>query len=108
MHEIGHIIMHQMPSDEMEAQSDRFAAEFLMPASEIKSDLRQLRLQQLPALKTIWKVSMAAVVKRAFDLGQITERQYRYLFTELSMQGWRTKEPIQIPVENADRLSSDN
>ena len=99
MHEIGHIIMHQVPSDEMEVQSDRFAAEFLMPAAEIRSDLRQLRLQQLPALKSIWKVSMAALIKRAFDLRQITERQYRHFFTELSMQGWRTKEPIPIPVE---------
>ncbi len=99
MHEIGHIIMHQVPSDEMEAQSDRFAAEFLMPAAEIKPELQQLRIQQLPALKTIWKVSMAALVKRAFDLGQITERQYRGLFMEISQQGWRTKEPVPIPVE---------
>ena len=99
MHEIGHIVMHQVPSDQMETQSDRFAAEFLMPAAEIKPSLRQVRLQQLPALKSIWKVSMAALVKRAFDLGQVTERQYRTLFTELSMQGWRTKEPIPIPFE---------
>ncbi len=96
MHEVGHIIMHQVPTDTIEEQSDRFAAEFLMPEMEIKSKLRNLRLQQLPALKTEWKVSMAAIVKRAFDLHQITERQYRYLYTQLSSQGWRTNEPVEV------------
>ncbi len=100
MHEIGHIVMHQMPSDEMEAQADRFAAEFLMPADEIATSLRNIRLPQLPALKTLWKVSMAAIVKRAFDLQKISERQYRRLFMELSAQGWRTREPIEIPGES--------
>lgn len=100
MHEIGHIIMHQLPSDDMESQADRFAAEFLLPAVELKGSLRNLKMQQLPPFKTQWKVSMAAIIKRAFDLNQITERQYRSLFTEMSVQGWRTKEPVDIPVES--------
>jgi Zn-dependent peptidase ImmA (M78 family)/transcriptional regulator with XRE-family HTH domain len=99
LHEVGHIIMHQIPSDDMETEADRFAAEFLMPEREVKPRLRGLRVQQLPAFKSEWRVSMAAIVKRAFDLAQISERQYRYMFMQLSSQGWRTNEPIAIETE---------
>ena len=99
MHEVGHVIMHQLPSDDMEGQADRFAAEYLMPAREIKSSLRNLRLEQLPALKLHWKVSMIALVKRAFDLGQLSARRYRSLCTELSSAGWRMHEPVEVPTE---------
>ena len=29
-HEIGHVVMHQLPTDDMEREADRFASEFLM------------------------------------------------------------------------------
>jgi Zn-dependent peptidase ImmA (M78 family)/transcriptional regulator with XRE-family HTH domain len=106
MHEIGHIVMHQLPSDEMESQADKFAAEFLMPSLEIGASLRNIQLPQLPALKTTWKVSMAALIKRAFDLQKISERQYRRLFMELSAQGWKTREPIELPTEEPTVLNS--
>jgi Zn-dependent peptidase ImmA (M78 family) len=50
-------------------------------------------------LKERWKVSMQALVRKARDLGQISDRQYRSLFTRMSMKGWRTEEPIDIPRE---------
>jgi Zn-dependent peptidase ImmA (M78 family) len=99
MHEVGHIVMHQLPSDEMEKQADRFAAEFLMPSEEIRPYLKRLSLHKLPPLKTQWKVSMAALIKRAHDIQEITDRQYRTLFTQLSMNGWKTKEPVIIQEE---------
>lgn len=99
MHEVGHIIMHQVPSDDMELQADKFAAEFLMPQREIASSLKNLKLTVLPALKAQWKVSMAAVIRRSFDLGCSTERQYRYLNTQMSMNGWKINEPMPIPQE---------
>lgn len=105
MHEVGHLIMHRLPSEDMESQADRFAAEFLMPRREIKSSLRDLRLQQLPALKVQWKVSMMALIKRAADTGQISERRYRSLCTELSAQGWRMHEPVPIESEKPTVLN---
>ena len=30
-HELGHIIMHRIPTDEMEDEANRFAGEFLVP-----------------------------------------------------------------------------
>jgi hypothetical protein len=40
-------------------------------------------------------------VKRATDLGIITKRRYRYLFQQLAVLGWRTRElaNLDIPAE---------
>ncbi len=98
-HELGHLIMHQHPSPDMEREADRFAAELLMPAAEIKHHLRKLSFQKLPDLKSHWKVSMAALVKRAMDLRQITQRYSRTLFAQLGAHGWRKVEPYPVLTE---------
>ncbi|MFH1924334.1 MAG: XRE family transcriptional regulator [Planctomycetota bacterium] len=98
-HELGHLIMHQHPSPDMEREADRFAAELLMPEDEIKHQLRGLSLHKLPDLKMQWRVSMAAIVMRAGNLGQITQRHSRTLFAQLAKNGWRKVEPYPIPVE---------
>ncbi len=104
-HELGHVLMHNLPNAEMEEQADRFAAEFLMPARELGPRLRKLSLHRLPDLKCQWKVSMAALIKRAFDLGEITQRHYRSLFTQLSSHGWRVQEPVEVPIERPTVLA---
>jgi Zn-dependent peptidase ImmA (M78 family) len=70
-----------------------------MPASEIRSELRKLSMPRLAALKERWKVSMQALIRRARDVGQITDRQYRSFCTRMSMLGWRVDEPVDIPSE---------
>ena len=99
-HELGHLVMHsRAPTDQMEPEADAFAAEFLMPASEITAQIpRRLRLSDLATLKGIWKVSMAAILKRAETLNRITERQYRYLWMQMGKHGYRSKEPIELDV----------
>jgi Zn-dependent peptidase ImmA (M78 family)/DNA-binding XRE family transcriptional regulator len=104
-HEIGHIIMHNAPTPDMEDEANRFSAEFLMPASEIKPYLKPLSLPRLASLKPYWKVSMNALLKRASDLNVITARQKEYLWTQMGKQGFRTKEPIGIPDEQPTVLS---
>lgn len=104
-HELGHVLMHYLPNPEMEGQADKFAAEFLLPARETATRLRGLSLHRLPDLKHQWKVSMAALIKRAFDVGSITQRQYRSLFTQLSSHGWRMREPIEVDVEQPTVLT---
>lgn len=98
-HEIGHIIMHTLHSEDQEREADEFAAEFLMPEREIKPDLRSLTMAKLGPLKQYWKVSMAALIKRARDLNQITERQYRRFFTKLNALNYRMNEPNPLPQE---------
>ena len=62
-HEIGHVTMHYLPSPDQEKEADRFAAEFLMPAREIRPDLQGLSLPKLAFLKQRWKVSMQALIR---------------------------------------------
>jgi Zn-dependent peptidase ImmA (M78 family) len=98
-HEVGHLVMHHWPNPEMERQADRFAAEFLMPERDIRPDLDDLSLPKLVTLKEHWKVSMSALLKRAGDLGTVSPRHARTLWMMISKAGFRTKEPIDIPVE---------
>ena len=100
-HELGHIVMHDVPHPEIENEADAFAAELLMPEGEIGPQLRGLTLQKAAQLKPFWKVSMAAIVYRAKTLGRITDTQYRYLFYQLGAGNMRKREPasLDIPVE---------
>lgn len=98
-HELGHVVMHQVPTEDREREADRFAAEFLMPEREIASQLRPLGMAKLATLKAYWRVSMAALIRRAFTLEKLSERQYRRLYTELSAIGGRKREPVEIQKE---------
>lgn len=102
-HELGHVVMHQeltVDPQDMERQADRFAAEFLMPAKEIAPELGTLSWPKLARLKSYWKVSMGALIVRAYDLQQITARQYRSWFEQMSKLGYKTVEPEPIPIED--------
>jgi Zn-dependent peptidase ImmA (M78 family) len=91
--------MHQENIDpNMENQADEFASEFLMPESDIRPYLKDLSLEKLATLKQYWKVSMAALLKRASDLGEITPRQARTLWTQMSKAGYRLREPVEIDL----------
>lgn len=105
-HEVGHLVMHTFHSDDQEREADRFAAEFLMPEREIKPALRSLTFRKLGPLKCHWKVAMAALIRRAYDLKQITERQYRRFFSQLNKFGYRLNEPYPIPREEPTVLKN--
>jgi len=94
-HELGHLVLHASPHPEMEIEANRFASEFLMPEAEIKASLYDLSLAKLGSLKRYWKVSMAALIRRGFDLGTITERRYRSLNIQLSRAGYKLREPAE-------------
>lgn len=98
-HELGHAIMHRIPTDELEEEANKFAAEFLMPKMEIVHDLRPFSLSRAVILKSKWRVSIAAIVKRAYDLGIISKSKYSQLFREINYRGMRLNEPIQLPNE---------
>ena len=103
-HEIGHIIMHRFPTERMEKEADEFAAEFLLPAKQVKRQLRDISLPRLAALKPHWRVSMNALLRRASDLGTITPRTKQYLWMQMGMRGYRTHEPVDIPPEEPTLL----
>jgi Zn-dependent peptidase ImmA (M78 family) len=102
-HEIGHVIMHHLPTDaDLEDEANRFAAEFLMPAAEIGPDLHSMTLPKAAAMKSYWKVSMQALIMQAHRLGKIDDGQHQYLFRQLSAKGYRKCEPAPLPPEEPD------
>jgi Zn-dependent peptidase ImmA (M78 family)/transcriptional regulator with XRE-family HTH domain len=103
-HELGHLVMHKtLPMktmSEIEDEANQFAAEFLLPARAMSNELKSpVTLTSVARLKPKWGVSMQSIIRRAHDLGIITERQYRYLFQQLSAKGWRIAEPLNLSVQ---------
>lgn len=97
-HELGHLVMHAMPTENMEREADRFAAEFLMPEYDIRPQLIDVTLNLLAILKRVWRVSMAALLKRARDLRAISEKKATALWKKMSALGFRKREPAELDL----------
>ena len=98
-HELGHLVMHNEPSDHMESEADQFAAAMLMPKHDVRTDLHEVTLKHLAKLKPYWKVSIQALLERAYSLRRITRNQRRYFYINLAKQGYRTREPVPLERE---------
>lgn len=103
MHEVGHLILHQRSvlrevSDDIESQAHQFASAFLMPADEIKPQLRDLSFSKLADLKRYWRVSMSSLVMRARELEVISPANATGLWRDLSKRGWMKREPEQLDI----------
>ncbi len=69
-----------------------------MPANEIRHSLRKLNLAKLALLKREWRVSMAALIERAYRLGTITEWQRRSLIIQLRSTTSSAREPVETEI----------
>lgn len=100
-HELGHLTMHSgTGSAEMEHDADAFAAALLMPANDIRPELRGIRFRDLGALKPRWRVSLAALIRQAHNLTEISDRQYKTFNIQLnSLPGGRKHEPGEFDPE---------
>lgn len=106
-HELGHMVLHTLTvrsDDEMEDEADLFAGAFLLPADEIRPQLRRFDLRQLANLKTYWKVSMQALAVRADRLKLITPYQRKMFWIEMGKLGYRKREPNEPPREHPKLL----
>jgi Zn-dependent peptidase ImmA (M78 family) len=92
--------------DEMEDEADAFAGAFLLPADEVKPQLRRagLDLRHVANMKRYWKVSMAAIAVRADRLKLVTPYQTKSFFMELGRLGYRKREPNEPPREEPKLL----
>lgn len=106
-HELGHMVLHTITlksDEEMEDDADAFAGAFLLPADEIRPQLRRFDLRQLANLKGYWKVSMTAIAVRADRLKLITPYQSKMFWIEMSKLGYRKREPNEPPREHPKLL----
>lgn len=94
-HELGHLVLHTdaLSVDDVEAQANAFAGEFLMPAEVIRPSLRNLKIGHLLDLKREYGVSMQALVERAYHLDLLSPIQRTSMYKLFSARGWRTHEP---------------
>ncbi len=101
-HELGHLIIDgaSLKPKEEESLAHRFAASFLVPASSAKRELgsrrRAISFDELAILKQKWGLSMAAWIRRAFDLDIISASMYKNMNIELNKRGWRMSEPVEF------------
>ena len=105
-HEIGHILLHNWREDlecmekeefkEIELQAHTFASAFLLPEEEFRKDVSPYatNLAYYVELKKTWKVSIAAMIRRAKDLNIITTDDYSRLMRNMQKQGIRKNEPL--------------
>lgn len=102
-HEIGHIVLHQvrtMESKLAEQEAFRFGAALLFPKRDaIRAIQATSTLRDFALLKAKWGVSIAALIRRGFDLKLFGQHRYRSLMMQLSARGWRNKEPVHVRVE---------
>lgn len=101
-HELGHLVMHRFPTPEMEEDANEFASVFLFPKKELREAFRgrKVTLSVLASLKLEWKVSMQSILFAAQRDEIVSPNQARYLWTQISARGWKTREPASLDFEH--------
>jgi Zn-dependent peptidase ImmA (M78 family)/transcriptional regulator with XRE-family HTH domain len=110
-HEIGHLVMHEADSSlapkVTEAQANRFASAFLLPAEEIRDQLPAgPDWVRLLTLKQRWQVSLGALLRRASDLAVMSDAAYAQAMRTAGARGWRTDEPGDLGAPESPRMLS--
>lgn len=109
-HELGHMILHRNIDENklrntldfklIESQANYFASAFLLPEQTFSQEvLFAPNLEMLVALKSKWRVSVAAMVKRLRQLRLISPEREQRLFMNISRKRWRTREPLDDQLE---------
>jgi Zn-dependent peptidase ImmA (M78 family)/DNA-binding XRE family transcriptional regulator len=105
-HELAHLILHSHMSyisdgdhGILEQQANEFAGAFLLPARAFARDMHAPTLDAFYRLKPKWKVAIGAMIKRAENLGFLSERETKRLWIALARKGWRTREPYDDSLE---------
>lgn len=98
-HECGHLVMHvgvETGTPERESEADRFASAFLLPREGFVREfprLGRINWPELFAMKRRWHVSVAAIVRRSYDLRIIDSEQYQRAYKYIYARGWNRGEP---------------
>ncbi len=105
-HELGHIMLHDWEDDienlspsefrEREQQANDFASAFLLPKETFIKEIGVFadKLNYYIELKKKWKVSVAAMIRRAKNLGLISYDKYQALMRQMQKLGIRKSEPL--------------
>lgn len=105
-HELGHLVMHFdyiiTPDRDIENEANKFASAFIAPKNEVKGDFKGFNLKKLFALKSEWKMSAAAILYRAKEIGNINEDWFKKCMLWLSK--YRKNEPYEFDLSSPKLL----
>jgi Zn-dependent peptidase ImmA (M78 family)/DNA-binding XRE family transcriptional regulator len=95
-HELGHLVMHVGGrldhGKAIEREADTFASCFLMPESDVCSEIvRNPTIEYLIEKKVRWKVSLASLCYRLNKLGILSDWQYRNFCIEINLRFKKTE-----------------
>lgn len=105
-HELGHICLHEWSEDieditkeefkKRELEANEFAAAFLLPEETFRQDALAgpKTITYYKQLKKKWKVSIAAMIRRAEKLGVMSMEEYQSLIRIMQRRGQRKEEPL--------------
>ena len=108
-HELGHFVCHadkQTGSLDTEREADAFASAFLLPARAFSREFKSetFSWDHMFHLKARWKVSLAAMIVRAYGLGLLYAFMYRRALKYLSARKWRKREPEEPTAQEPELL----
>lgn len=109
-HECGHLVMHrglEGGAPDLEDEANFFAGALLLPRTAFVREFGyqpRVSFDHLTQLKVRWRVSIAAIVRRAYDLQLISAVEYRRL-NILLRQDLHRGEPAEPPDEPPELFS---
>jgi Zn-dependent peptidase ImmA (M78 family) len=87
-----------------ETRAFRFGGALLLPEAVVRKRVSEtLSLHGYLRIKADYGISVEAIARRAKDIGVISPDRYRSLSIQLSSQGWRKNEPVEV-VQETPRL----
>lgn len=100
LHEFAHVLIHprsDVPEVDREKVCHRFAGAMLMPKDVFEADWgghrRRVSVEELKDLKRRYGISIAAIMRRALDLGLIDPGMYRRFCITQKTLDWHHQEP---------------
>jgi Zn-dependent peptidase ImmA (M78 family)/DNA-binding XRE family transcriptional regulator len=106
-HELCHLILHRgVDEDELarnfeiiEDQAKYMACAFLLPHRSFSAEINSLSLNGFLELKKKWRVSVGAMIMRAYHLEILSEAAAHKLWKFRATRGWHKMEPLDAPHE---------
>lgn len=110
-HEMAHWVLHQninpqeLDKEEykvMEDEANKLASIFLLPKESFGIELAGKIVDEIETyynLKRKWNVSMAAMIRRARDLGIIGTDQEVKLYKQMHYRKWKNPEPFDLETK---------
>lgn len=104
-HKVGHLVLDPAEILDAEQAAFRFGAALLAPAQVVRQRMGPRRgfiqLAELVILKQFFGLSIQALLRRARDLGIITDSYYKQWCIDINRLGLRRHEPAELPAEQS-------